>query len=272
MLQDVSLQIPKGVIVGLIGQNGAGKTTLFNCVLNLVSRDSGSISLPGLNHDTASENIRQFVGYLPERSTYYEWMTVGALLRFVSAFYRNWDREYCRNLLMRYDLEPRRRISELSMGMRRKLGMILALSHRPRILILDEPTSGLDPVMKFHFLHDLRRIVDSGETQAILISSHNLDEVERLVDHIAILRLGVLKCCESREKFLEGWKKVVFVPPVKLDWDHGFDEKIHLLRPDRAMIVCRRETGPLVRRLTTLGGRINEISRPNLEEIFLQLV
>jgi len=270
-LQDVSLQIPKGTIVGLIEQNGAGKTTLFNCILNLVGRDSGSVRLPGLKQDTASEKIRRFVGYLPERLSYYEWMTVEALLRFASAFYENWDSEHCRNLMKRYELEPRRKVKELSMGMRKKLGLMLALAHRPWALILDEPTSGLDPVMKFHFLQDLRRNDDSGETEAILVSSHNLDEVERLVDRIAILRLGELQCRESREKFLEGRNKVVFVPPSRLDWTHGSNEKIHYLRSDRAMIVSRQETGPLVGRLTTLGGSISEISRPSLEEIFLQL-
>jgi len=270
-LQDVSLQVRRGAIVGLIGQNGAGKTTLFNCVLNLVRKDSGSVRLPGVDHDTSSERIRRFIGYLPERLTFYEWMTVEALLRFVSKFYESWDGERCRCLLARYELEPGRKISELSMGMRKKLGLLLALSHRPKALILDEPTSGLDPVMKFHFLHDLRRVVESGETQAILISSHNLDDVERLVDRIAILRKGVLACCESRDEFLAGWSKVVFLPPTRSDWANGLKEKIHILSSDQAMIVSKGDALPVVRRMTSLGCNIREVGRPSLEEVFLEL-
>ncbi len=270
-LQDVSLQIPRGGIVGLIGQNGAGKTTLFNCVLNLVSKDAGSVRLPSVDQDVSSERIRRFVGYVPERLTFYEWMTVEALLRFASTFYGNWDRERCRNLVKRYALEPGRRIQELSMGMRKKLGLLLALAHRPWALILDEPTSGLDPVAKFHFLQDLRRIVESGETQAILISSHNLTDVERLVDRIAILRTGALRCYEPREKLLEGWHKVVFVPPARRDWANGIEDKIELLQPDRAMIVSREGSESLIGRVTHLGGTIREISRPSLEEVFLQM-
>ncbi len=130
-LQDVSLQVPKGAIVGVIGQNGAGKTTLFNCVLNLVKKDCGSVRLPGVDCDTTKHEIRRFIGYLPERLIFYEWMTVGDMLGFASPFYQSWDGERCRCLIERYGLDPDRRIRELSMGTRKKLGLLLALAHRP---------------------------------------------------------------------------------------------------------------------------------------------
>ncbi len=270
-LQDVSLQVPVGGILGLIGRNGAGKTTLFNCVLNLVRKDCGSVCLPGVTGDISGEKIRRYIGYLPERLTFYEWMDVEALLRFISKFYERWDEKRCRSLMARFALEPNRKIREISLGMRKKLGLMIALSHHPRVLLLDEPTSGLDPVMKFHLLHDLREMVESGETQAILISSHNLDEVDRLVDQIAILRSGALRCCEPRCDLLKGWNKLVFLQPARPDWTETVREKIHTLGANQAMIVSREDIGIVVNRLTSMGGSIREIGRPSLEEVFLEL-
>ena len=270
-LQDINVTIPAGGILGLIGQNGAGKTTLFKCILNLIHRDSGSVRLPGVGMDISSEKIRRLVGYVPERLAFYEWMTVDAALRFTSHFYENWDDGRCRDLIARYALDPGKQISRLSMGMRKKLALLQALAIRPRLLILDEPTSGLDPAMKFYFLQDLRRIMDSGTAEAILISSHNLDEVERLVDSIAILRLGALQFHETKHRFLEAWRKVEFTPPQGVEWMREFKDKVHLIEAGRAMIVTDEETGFLTRRLALLGACAIEVERPSLQEIFLQV-
>jgi ABC-2 type transport system ATP-binding protein len=270
-LQDINLTIPVGGILGLIGQNGAGKTTLFKCILNLIRRDSGSLRLPGVAQDLSSEKIRRLVGYVPERLAFYEWMTVDAALRFTSHFYENWDDGCCRHLMARYALEPGKQISRLSMGMRKKLGLLQALAIRPRLLILDEPTSGLDPAMKFHLLQDLRRIIDTGATEAILISSHNLDEVERLVDSIAILRLGALQIHKPKDRFLETWRKVEFTPPPGVEWMRELKDRVHPIAAGRAMIVTDVETGFLTRRLALLGAGAIEVQHPSLQEIFLQV-
>ncbi|MBZ5496727.1 MAG: ABC transporter ATP-binding protein [Acidobacteriia bacterium] len=270
-LQDVNLAVPAGNILGLIGQNGAGKTTLFKCILNLIGRDSGSVRMPGIGQDISSEKIRGLVGYVPERLAFYEWMTVDAALRFTSKFYPNWDAGRCRDLMSRYELDSGKKIKELSMGMRKKLGLLQALAIQPRLLILDEPTSGLDPVMKFYFLQDLRHVIDTGATGAVMISSHNLDEVERLVDSIAILKLGVLRCHEPKRRFLEAWHKVEFTPPAEVDWVREFENTAHPIAANRAMFVTREETGYLTRKLALLGAGAIEVSRPNLQEIFLQV-
>ncbi len=270
-LEDVSLALPVGSILGLIGQNGAGKTTLFKCVLNLIRRDSGRVRLPGVETDLSSEKIRRFVGYMPERIVFYEWMTVGAALRFTSRFYDNWDVGRCRNLLERYELDPSKKIRDLSWGMRRKLSLLQAAAMRPRVLILDEPTSGLDPVMRFNFLQDLRRIIDSGETDAVLISSHNLDEVERAADRIAVLRRGALQFHEPKRRFLDAWIKVEFVPPPGMANMSDLGGVVRRVGPGRAMIVTREDIGFLTRRLSLLGAGGIEVGRPSLQDIFLNV-
>lgn len=271
ILQGVSLQIPRGAIVGLIGQNGAGKTTLLNCVLNLVRKDSGSVHLPGLDQEVSAEKIRRFVGYVPERLVYYDWMTVESMLRFVSKFYDGWDDGRCRDLLAGYRLDPGRKIRDLSMGMRKKLGLVAALTHRPRVLILDEPASNLDPVARNNLLEDLRQILGTWGTRAILISSHNLTDVERLVDWIAILRAGKLQCYTSREKLLGGWRKVVFEAPVQPGWADSMPCGIHHLKPGHAVVVESTEAESLIGRLESLGGVVMKVTQPNLEEIFLRM-
>jgi ABC-2 type transport system ATP-binding protein len=270
-LQELSLAVPAGSILGLIGKNGAGKTTLFQCILNLIHRNSGSVRLHGLDADVSGERIRLHLGYVPERLVFYEWMSVATALDFTSGFYGNWDSGRCRDLLCRYSLDPDKRIRALSAGMRKKLALIQALAIRPRALILDEPTVGLDPEMKFHFLRDVRALVDAGEIEAAIISSHNLDEVEQLVDAIAILKSGVLGLHESKCSFLESWRKVVFRPPTGSGWRSACPMPVHQLAADRYMIVTKGETASLTRTLGNLGAAAIEVLRPNLQEIFLQV-
>jgi ABC-2 type transport system ATP-binding protein len=193
ILTDISLEIPSGSIVGLIGQNGAGKSTLIKSVLGLIRKDSGEVYLPSLPDHRKLSDIRSWVGYIPESLTFYEWMSVKRLMKFVSSYYPRWDEEYCRELMARYELEENKLIKHLSKGMRAKLALLIALAHRPLLLLLDEPTTGLDPIMKHNFLQELRHLTNTGETRGVLISSHILGEIEYIADRIAVLREGRLK-------------------------------------------------------------------------------
>jgi ABC-2 type transport system ATP-binding protein len=270
-LQDVSFALPGHTILGLIGQNGAGKTTLFHCILDLVRRDDGQVCLPGHTCGLRHENLRCLLGYVPEKPVFYEWMTVAAALRFTSRFFVTWDHARCADFLRRWQLDAGRPICALSTGMRRKLSLIQALATRPRILFLDEPTSGLDPIMKFHFLQELRRLVDTGETEAIVISSHNLDEIERLVDSIAILKFGALQCHEPRQRFLSSWRKLEFMPPAGTNWRSQIQTSMHSISEGRVMIVTQDDVTTLAARLEALGATRIEVRPPTLQEIFLQV-
>jgi ABC-2 type transport system ATP-binding protein len=270
-LQDVSFALAGHSILGLIGQNGAGKTTLFHCILDLVRRDDGRVCLPGHDRSLSRGILRCLLGYVPEKPIFYEWMTAAAALRFTSRFFASWDHVRCGELLRRWKLDADRPIYALSTGMRRKLSLIQALATRPRILFLDEPTSGLDPIMKFHFLQELRRLVDAGETEAIVISSHNLDEIERLVDSIAILKLGALQCHEPRQRFLSSWRKIEFVPPADANWRFEIRATVHSMSERRVMIVTNHNADAIAARLEALGATMIEVRPPSLQEIFLQV-
>ncbi|MGH9825523.1 MAG: ABC transporter ATP-binding protein [Blastocatellia bacterium] len=268
-LSDINLSIPAGSIVGLIGQNGAGKTTLIQCVLSLVERDSGDIRLPGSPKDPNGPAIRSLVGYIPEAPTFYEWMKVGRQIRFVSKFYNSWDQQYSDDLLRRYELDANKQIKHLSKGMRAKLALLLALSHRPPVLILDEPTSGLDPLMKHQFLEELRRIVTTGAARAVLVSSHILGEMEQVADRVAILRAGELSLFSETSDFLTGWRKITFQLPGNQRLEGCGD--VHFLGDGRQMLLAKEDVPSLVSLLRQRGALDINVTSPDLKDIFLEV-
>jgi ABC-2 type transport system ATP-binding protein len=271
-LSDINLQIPCGSIVGLIGQNGAGKSTLIKSVLGLVRKDSGEVSLPNLPDHGKENDIRLWVGYIPEILTFYEWMSVKRLVRFVSSYYPRWDPEYCRELLARYQLEENKLIKHLSKGMRAKLALLIALAHRPLLLILDEPTPGLDPIMKHNFLQELRHLTNTGETRGVLISSHILGEIEYIADRIAVLREGRLKLYGETSKILSQWKKLSFVSPSQVNSFLPQEWQVNLHSDGRRILII--EEGDVQRAVDLLrqhGIDSIDVLNPDLQEIFVKV-
>lgn len=271
-LNRINLRLPAGAIVGLIGQNGAGKSTLIKSVLGLVRKDAGRVLLPCVAERGAAENIRAHVGYVPEILTFYEWMKVGRLIRFVSRYYPAWDDRYVAFLLARYDLDPHKQIKYLSKGMRAKLALLLALAHRPPVLVLDEPTSGLDPVMKHDFLQELRHIITTGAAQAVLISSHILGEVEQVTDRVSVLRAGELTLYAETTAVLSQWKKVVFLAPPHDTVLFPAEWQIRPLGDGRSLVIVKvPELDSVVEVLRQQGAQAIGISNADLQEVFLQV-
>ncbi len=190
-LDDVTLQIPKGVVMGLVGLNGAGKTTLIKHILGLYRAQTGTISVFGKDPTRDPENVLSQIGSLTEEDTLPGWMRVRQIHRFAAAFYPTWDENYAQELLQTFKLEPDKKIKQMSKGQRARVGLTLALAHRPALLVLDEPSSGLDPVVRNDILGAIiRTIADQGNT--VLFSSHLLDEVQRLSDTVGVIRDGKL--------------------------------------------------------------------------------
>ncbi|HEX8395335.1 MAG TPA: ABC transporter ATP-binding protein [Longimicrobium sp.] len=191
-LDHVDLQVPEGAVYVLVGPNGAGKSTTFKVLLDLVRPDSGSAEVCGLDPRRDGPRARAQVGYVPERLDWgYGWMRVGRLLEHHAAFYPTWDRQYAAELARVFDLKPERRFGALSKGQGRRVHLTLALAHRPRVLVLDEPTDGLDPVMLDDTLGLLAEHVADTPT-TVLISTHQVHDVERLADHVGVMRDGRL--------------------------------------------------------------------------------
>jgi ABC-2 type transport system ATP-binding protein len=197
-LDRVSLEVPAGSVFALLGENGAGKSTAIRILLGLTQPDSGRSQVLGLDSARQSQEIRRRVGYVAERPTLYEWMTVEEIGWFTSGFYSGDYLGSYRRLADQYQLPRHKKLKLLSKGMRAKVALALALAHDPDVLILDEPTSGLDTLVRREFLESMVDRAATGRT--VLLSSHQIGEVERVADIVAILRAGQLIVVERLEK------------------------------------------------------------------------
>ncbi len=204
---NLSLEIPRGTVFGLIGPNGAGKTTAIRTIMGLLRPSQGTVAVLGLDPIASPVAVRQRVGYVPETHHIYRWMRVEQVIGFSRAFFDKWNDDKCNALLKLFDLDPRQKVKHLSKGMLGKLGLLLAVSHEPELLILDEPMAGLDPVAREEVLDGvLRTIVDREQT--VLISSHTMDDVQRLADSIGILYKGQLLLHRQLDDLLASTKRI----------------------------------------------------------------
>jgi ABC-2 type transport system ATP-binding protein len=192
------LEVPAGVVFALLGENGAGKTTSIRIMLGLAEADSGQAEVLGLDSAKQGLEIRQRVGYVPERPTLYEWMTVEEIGWFTAGFYGGGFLPEYQRLIAQFGLPARKKLKTLSKGMYAKVVLALALAHQPELLILDEPTSGLDALVRREFLESM--VDRAAQGQTVFLSSHQIVEVERVADIVAILCKGKLLLVEPLDK------------------------------------------------------------------------
>ena len=187
---DVDLVIETGEIFGFLGPNGAGKTTTIRVLLDLIRPTSGRATVFGLDSTADGVAIHRRIGYVPGEFALYDRLTGEQTLEYFGNLRGGVDRAYRAQLVERFDLDPTRRFKEYSKGNRQKVGILIALQHRPELLILDEPTAGLDPLVQQTFFELLREVIGDGGT--VFLSSHILSEVEKSCDRVAIIREGRL--------------------------------------------------------------------------------
>ena len=188
-LDGVRLSVPRGTVFGLVGVNGAGKTTLIKHMLGLLRAREGSVCVFGRDPAADPAGVLARVGYLSEEPDLPGWMRLGELFRYTRAFYPNWDESFAEELRASFALDLGAKVKHLSKGQRARAGLVLALAHRPELLILDEPSSGLDPIVRRDILEAIiRTIAEEGRT--VLFSSHLLHEVERVADRVALVDRG----------------------------------------------------------------------------------
>jgi ABC-2 type transport system ATP-binding protein len=208
-VNEVSLQIPKGSVFGLLGVNGAGKSTLIKMLMGHLKPSAGTIKILGRTLDRDFLEIRQRVGYVSENRYLYEWMTVEEKLRYTRSFHAGWDDRKAAELLARFDLPQNKKIRELSRGNRARVCLVTALAFNPELIILDEPTSGLDPIVRRDFLENI--IWEIGqEGRTVLFSSHIVEEVERIADYVAIIDNGQILSVSTVEKLKGAFRRVRF--------------------------------------------------------------
>lgn len=189
VLQGVDFSVPRGQTFAFLGRNGAGKTTTIRMLLGLISPDAGQVRVLGLDPRRDPLEIRRRVGYVAEDQIMFGWMRVGQLLSFVAPFYPTWDSAWAKQLSDRFELPSKTRVKHLSKGQGVRVALLLALAHRPELVILDDPTLGLDPIMRKEFLRDLVTHLQ-GENVSVFFSSHLLYEIEPVADSVVILDHG----------------------------------------------------------------------------------
>ncbi len=209
-VHDLTFAIPEGKICAFLGPNGAGKTTTIKMLMNLLEPGDGTCSVMGIESRQLRAKHWQHIGYVSENQHLHEWMTVRQLLDYLRPFYPNWDREFEQRLLADFALPPKRKIKHLSRGMKMKLAMLTALAFRPRLLVLDEPFTGLDPLARDELVRGLLEFTSRGDW-TVFMSSHDVEEVERLADWIVMIDAGRLVLSESTADLQARFRQISFV-------------------------------------------------------------
>lgn len=216
-LRDVTVQVPTGRVFGIVGENGAGKTTLIKHILGLFRAEQGSVAVFGMNPVKYPRQVLSRIGYLSEQPDLPAWMTIAQFMNYMGAFHANWDRQYAAKLLDMVSVDPQKKIRELSKGQQARVGLCAAQAHRPELLVLDEPSSGLDPVARNEILAAvIRTVVDEG--RSVLLSSHLLDEVERVCDHLLMFSEGQVLLSEPMESVLANHYQLTVRAAGRLAW------------------------------------------------------
>jgi ABC-2 type transport system ATP-binding protein len=217
VLKGVNLEVPKGSIFGFIGRNGTGKTTTIKTLLGLQKPQSGRCIIGGLDSSKNTLEIRKRIGFMAEDQQMYGWMKVSRIIEWVAGFYSNWDYKFADELAEILRLPKDMKVKELSKGQNSSLALLLALGHRPDIVILDDPTLGLDPIARKNFL---RHVIDLLQSNSVTVffSSHLLYEIEPVADHIAILEDGVIIKAGKTEQLRESIRKFILTTPSETDF------------------------------------------------------
>ena len=211
VLNGLNLTVERGQTFAFLGRNGAGKTTTIQMLMGLLSPDEGSLSVLGRNPQQEPLEVRRTVGYLAEDQTMFGWMTCEEIIRFVAAFYPTWEHSLARRFVEQFEVPLKTKVRHLSKGQNVRLGLLLALAHRPELVILDDPALGLDPIMRKEFNRDLVEHLQSAGT-TVLYSSHLLYEVEPVADVIAILHNGSIVRQSSTDELRDQVKRLILEP------------------------------------------------------------
>lgn len=206
-LEDLSLTVPKGTILGLIGENGAGKSTTIKCILNLVHCNSGEIQVLGMDHRAQEREVKERTAVVFDECPFHETLTPTMVGQILKGACPDWDMAHYEALLREFELPGNKIVKEFSRGMKMKLSIAAALARNPQVLLLDEATSGLDPVARDSILEKLMDFVSDGE-RSVLLSSHITSDLEKVADYIAYLHKGKLLLQGEKDELLEDFGRL----------------------------------------------------------------
>ncbi|MGN0249707.1 MAG: ABC transporter ATP-binding protein [Lachnospiraceae bacterium] len=250
-VEDVSFSVNKGEIFGFLGPNGAGKSTTIRSMLGLISYENGQIEIMGLDVKKEKEKMLQQVGYMPSEAWFYPGMTIKDTLKFCADVRKTDCGDEADMLCERLQVDVKRKISELSLGNRKKVGIVCAMQHRPKLFVFDEPTSGLDPLMQNVFFDLIKEYVKDGAT--CMLSTHVLSEIRNHCDRVAIMKEGKLIVTDTVENLLAGQSK-----RIKMIRD---GEKLDFIYKDDLNNLYKELEGHDIQDIL--------IEEPSIEEVFM---
>ena len=265
VLEDVSLEIPRGQTFALLGRNGSGKTTLIRTLLGLLPPRQGSAEVLGLDPSRQALEIRSRIGYLAEDQAMYGWMTAAEIAAFLTPFYPTWDSQLAKSFFDRFEVPRQVRIRHLSKGQTIRLGLALALAHRPELVILDDPALGLDPIARKQFNRDVIEHLQA-EGRTVFYSSHLLYEVEAVADFVAILDKGRIIRAGRTEDLQREVKRVVLAKSALAEISRPEKLLDVASEGDRVAVVVD-DSAPWIGRLA-FAGVAHVVEDLTLDEIF----
>mgnify|MGYP000491066024 CR=1 FL=1 len=272
----LSLHVPEGQVTAFLGPNGAGKSTTIKCLLNLHRPDSGSATILGVDSRKLGPKEFTQIGYVSENMELPLWMTVKQFLDYCRPLYPNWDKAFEAQLLTQFDLPLTTKLKDLSRGMRMKAALLSSLAYRPKLVVLDEPFSGLDPLVRDEFIRGLLELTEQ-EGWTVFVSSHDIEEVQRLADRIAIINRGQLALDETSDSLQSRFRAVeIILPdqvrsPVNLptDWLHA-EQAGRTLRFTDSRFQNDAQLASMLREALP-SASLPEIRPMSLREIFVAL-
>ncbi|WP_159918086.1 ABC transporter ATP-binding protein [Pantoea sp. 18069] len=267
VLEDVSLRVAPGTVLGLLGRNGAGKSTLLECLLGLRQADHGEVRLFGKPSHAIADADKAMLGYVPQRPDGFDWLTVGAMLDLVAGLYPQWDSQLVARLQKDWDLDARRRLVTLSPGERQQVAIIRAMAPRPRLLVLDEPASALDPLARRALLREIVHLAgEQGST--VLFSTHIISDLERVASHIALLHQGRLRLHAAQDDIKDELSRLLWPAQVPLPSQPLPGELARRPLADGASALVVRNEG---RRRTDAWPPGVRTQQLGLEDLFVEL-
>ncbi len=271
VLASVDLTIERGSVVGLLGTNGSGKSTLIKCLLGLLKANKGTSKIFGEDSWALSAHAKARIGYVPQKPNFYPWMSAMDIVDYMGAFYETWDRDWTRELMKRWALPTCDRAEALSPGQKQRLSMVLALGHRPELIVLDEPVANLDPLGRRESLRQLIEVTQDGD-HTMLYSTHILSDLERVATHVAILAGGRIICYDELDVLKERFKRLRLSAAKNLPDSFSIPDALQMTKSGKeAVVTLPNVSEDLIQRLKQQWDCEITIEDLNLEEIFLEL-
>ncbi|MTK12653.1 MAG: ABC transporter ATP-binding protein [Clostridiaceae bacterium] len=201
-LNNISFTLEKGFIMGFIGPNGAGKSTTIKLIMNLLKKDAGEIKVFGLDNVKNENEIKNRIGFVYDENYFYEELTISEMKRIIAPLYKNWSNECFNRYLKEFTLSPKKKIKELSKGMKMKFSLAIALSHQAELIIMDEPTSGLDPLIRNELL-DIFSYLIQDENKGIFFSTHITSELDKIADYVTLINDGEILFSTTKDEIID---------------------------------------------------------------------